>query len=102
MVYLAVLISKSVCADCTWKKSCQKLERFNGDVDKRNNPGHTKEIFEIIILTCSTKNCDRSSKIGDDKKKVSGMYYCVECGTMHHEQSSIGRSHKKILDNRIA
>ncbi len=50
---------KSVCIDCIWKNSCQKLERLNGSGDKRDNPGHAKEIFEIIIRKCSTKNCDR-------------------------------------------
>lgn len=70
--------------------------------DKRNNPGHTNDIFEVIILTCSTKNCDRSYKIGGDKTdKKEGMYYCTECGVMHHEWSRIGRSHKRILSNRI-
>lgn len=101
MISLTVLISKSVCMDCIWRKTCQKLERLNGGDDKRNNPGHTNDIFELIILTCSTKNYDRSYKTGDDNKKNSGMYYCTECGTMHHEWSSIGRSHKRVLRHRI-
>ncbi len=96
-------MTKSVCIDCIWKKSCQKLERFNGDDDKRNNPGHTKEIFEIIIYNCSAKNFDRSYRTGGEKEdKKVGMYYCTECGTMHHEWSGVGRSHRKILDNRIS
>jgi hypothetical protein len=66
---------KSACMDCIWKNSCQKLERFDCDDDKRNNPEHTKEIFEIIILRCSTKNCDRSYKTGGEKEdKKEGMY----------------------------
>ena len=95
-------MSKSVCMDCVWRKTCQKLERINGGGDKRKNPGRAKEIFEIIVYSCSTKNCDRTYKIGGDKsdKKV-GMYYCTECGAMHHEWSAIGRSHKRILENRI-
>lgn len=93
---------KSVCMDCIWKKSCQKLERINGIGDKRNNPGHTNDIFEVIVLTCSTKNCDRSYGTGDDKiDKKEGMYYCTECHIMHHEWSGIGRMHKKVLDNII-
>jgi hypothetical protein len=96
-------MSKSTCNDCVWKRSCQKLERLNGDEDKRNNPGRAKEIFEIIVLTCSTKNCDRSYKMGGDKAdKKGGMYYCTECRAMHHEWSGIGRSHKRILVNRIS
>ena len=88
--------------DCVWRKTCQKLERLNESDDKRNNPGHTNGMFEIIVLTCSTKNCDRSYKIGGDKsdRKV-GMYYCTECGSMHHESSSIGRSHRRIQEHRI-
>ena len=70
--------------------------------DTRNNPGHTNDIFEVIVLTCSTKNIDRSYKTGGDKAdQKNGMYYCTECGTMHHEWSSLGRSHRRILGNRI-
>lgn len=95
-------MTKSACVDCIWKKSCQKLERINGIGDKRNNPGYTNEVFEVIIHTCSTKNYDRSYKTGGDKAdKEIGMYYCAECRAMHHEWSSIGRSHRKILSNRI-
>lgn len=94
-------MTKSACVDCIWKKSCQKLERINGIGDKRTNPGHTNEVFEVIILTCSTKNYDRLYKTGGDKAdREKGMYYCTECGAMHHERSSIGRSHRRIL-NRI-
>lgn len=96
--------------DCVWKKSCQRLERINGS-DKKGNHNHKGDIFEVIIITCSIKNYDRSYKVGDggrDNKggdsidRKQGMYYCVECSGMHHEWSSIGRLHKKILDNRVS
>ena len=86
-------MSKSVCADCIWKKSCQKLERLNGDGDKRNNPGHTRDIFEVIVINCSTKNYDRSYKADG---KDSALYYCTECMSMHRNNSRIGMMHKKI------
>lgn len=70
--------------------------------DKRNNPGHTNDVFEVIIYTCSAKNCDRSYKIGGETDKKMGMYYCTECGIVHHEWSGIGRMHKKILDNGVS
>lgn len=95
-------MTKSTCIDCIWKKSCQKLERLNGNDDKRNNPGYAKEIFEIIILRCSTKDCDRSYKTGGEVNKKKGMYYCAECNIMHHEWSGLGRLHKRILGNRIS
>ena len=90
-------MAKSVCVDCVWRKTCQKLERLNGDDDKRNNPGHTKERFEIIVLTCSTKNCDRTYKTGkEDEKEDGSLYYCTKCEMMHHSNSRIGIVHKKI------
>lgn len=64
---MTVLIRKSLCMDCMWQKSCQKLERLNGDGDKRINPGHIKDMFEVIILKCSAKNCDRSYKTGGEQ-----------------------------------
>ena len=86
-------MAKSVCIDCTWKKSCKKLERINGIGDKRNNPGHTNDVFEVIILTCSTKNCDRSYRTG---KEDGSLYYCTKCDMMHHSNSRIGIVHKKV------
>lgn len=65
---MTVITTSSTCIDCIWKNSCQKLERLNCDGDKRNNPGHTKDMFEIIILICSAKNCDRSYKTGGEKE----------------------------------
>ena len=90
---MTVLMAKSVCRDCIWRKSCQKFERLNGSDDQRDNPGHAKEIFEIIVLTCSTKNCDRSYKTG---KEDGSLYYCTTCEMMHHSNSRIGIVHKKI------
>lgn len=80
--------------DCIWKDSCQRLERINIP-DKRDAPGHPKDIFEIIVVSCSLKNCDRS--YDGRKEKETGMYYCTECQQMHHEWSSIGKSHKRII-----
>lgn len=95
-------MTKSVCIDCIWKKSCQKLERINSIDDSRKSPVYINDVFEIIIYKCSTKNYDRSYKIGGDKEdKRHGMYYCTDCCAMHHERSSIGRSHKRILSDRI-
>lgn len=62
--------------------------------DSRDNPGHSNTKFEVIIVTCSMKNIDRSYRIGRDD---TGMYYCTECGQMHHEKSRIGKLHKKNL-----
>lgn len=124
---MSVILSKSVCADCIWKKSCQRLERINGsdnrgdghkdDNDDKDSHGHRGDIFDVVIIRCSIKNCDRSYKMGDsieyDKRRgernsgkndeggdntdrKQGMHYCVECSGMHHEWSSIGRLHKKV------
>lgn len=86
-------MTKSVCVDCIWKKSCQKLERINGIDDKRNNLGHTNDMFEVIILTCSTKNYDRSYRT---EKEDGSLYYCTKCDMMHHSNSRIGIVHKNI------
>ena len=91
---MTVLLTKSICIDCIWKKSCQKLERINGIGDKRNNPGYTNEVFEVIIHTCSTKNYDRSYKAGKEDRY---LYYCKECDMMHHSNSRIGIVHKKVM-----
>lgn len=97
---MVVLMAKSICIDCIWRNSCQKFERINGIGDNRNNPGHERDIFEVIILRCSVKNYDRSYKTGGDKE--TGMFFCTECNSMHHEWSSIGRSHKKIIESRVS
>lgn len=61
--------------------------------DSRNNPGHVNDVFEVIVVQCSIKNYDRSYKSRD---KDSTLYYCTECGTMHRNDSRIGKLHKKI------
>lgn len=61
--------------------------------DTRNNPGHTNDVFEVIILTCSTKNCDRSYMAG---KEDGSLYYCTKCDMMHHSNSRIGIVHKNV------
>lgn len=86
-----VLVRKSICQDCVWIESCQAFSRINHIDDKRNNPGHTNQKFEVIIITCSLKDIDRSYRMDTN----SGMYYCTECNQMHHEKSRIGKLHKK-------
>ena len=61
--------------------------------DGRNNPGHTNEVFEAVIVQCSMKDYDRSYSSGE---KDSTLYYCVECEKMHRNDSRIGKLHKKI------
>lgn len=89
---MTVIIEKSICSDCVWKDTCQRLERVN-NVDKRNNPGHTKDIFDVVILRCSLKNFDRSYK-DDEGNVINYLYYCTKCGMMHRSNSRIGISHK--------
>jgi hypothetical protein len=89
---MSVLIKKSICLDCIWKDSCQKLYKLHEMCDsKMVNPGKPVDIFDIIIITCSLKNYDRSYS------KSEGMYYCVDCSAMHHEQSRIGKLHKNAM-----
>lgn len=86
---------KSVCVDCIWRNSCQRLARIQGIGDHRNSR-HNVDVFEIIILTCSLKNYDRSYRTEDkDGKK---LYYCTECGQMHQELSRIGINHKAKME----
>lgn len=92
---MGILISKSVCSDCVWKHSCQKLKRISECDDQRDNPGHTRDIFDVIVVTCSTKNIDRSYR---GKREEEGkLYYCEECSSMHHGNSRVGRLHKKDM-----
>lgn len=101
---MPVVVSKSICNDCIWKNSCQKLAKINGMDDRRNNPGYTNDKFEVLILDCSLKNYDRS--YGNSKKKLNinknrenknkyVLYYCPECKIMHHSTSQIGRHHNR-------
>lgn len=94
MIYLTVLTKKSVCVDCIWIDSCQTFKKIDEIRDNRQNPGHPNDILEAVIINCSNKNYDRS--YGSEDKGEGSMYYCVECGSMHHGNSRIGRSHKKI------
>ena len=56
------------------------------------NPGRPVDIFDVIIITCSLKNFDRSYRCGNSNE---GMYYCIDCNAMHHEKSRIGKLHKR-------
>lgn len=91
---MSILIEKSVCIDCIWKVSCQKLHKLHEMCDsKRVNPGKPVDIFDVVVTTCSLKDFDRSYNNG---KRV-GMYYCKDCNAMHHENSRIGKLHKKDM-----
>ena len=94
---MTVIIQKSICRDCLWKETCGSLKKIDDMRDRRNNPGHINDVFEVIVAQCSTKNCDRSYKSGD---KDSTLYYCMECSTMHRNDSRIGKLHKKYLNFR--
>lgn len=86
---------KSVCIDCAWKDSCQKLKKLHEMCDTRIvNPDRPVDIFDVIIVTCSLKNFDRSYRCGSS---TEGMYYCIDCNAMHHEKSRIGKLHKKAM-----
>lgn len=89
---MTVLVKKSVCVDCIWINSCNSFRKIDDMCDRRDNPGHTNTVFEVIIHQCSTKNCDRSYKTDEDNK---GLYYCAECNSMHRENSRIGKLHRK-------
>lgn len=67
--------------------------------DSRNNPGHTNDVFEVVVVQCSMKNCDRSYK-GDGTENRK-LYYCTECESMHHSNSRIGKFHKKYQDEKM-
>ncbi len=89
---MSILIARSVCVDCIWKDSCQKLHKLHEMCDsKRVYPGKPVDVFDVIITTCSLKDFDRSYK----SDKLVGMYYCPDCCSMHHESSRIGKLHKK-------
>lgn len=90
---MTVAIEKSICVDCVWRGTCQKLERIN-TTDKRENPGHTKDVFEIIVLRCSMRNYDRSYKNNDGIRSYY-LYYCLECDMYHRSNSRVGILHKK-------
>ncbi len=82
----------------------------NGEI---NGIGKNIDIFDVVITKCSLKNLDRSYKttikmkttINMNKNEMKngdiynhcsgGMYYCTECLSMHHENSRIGKLHKK-------
>lgn len=87
-----ILVNKSICVDCVWKYSCQKLHKLHEMCDsKRITPGKA-DIFDVVIINCSLKNFDRSYNINSD----GGMYYCTDCNAMHHENSRIGKLHKNV------
>jgi len=91
---MSILVEKSVCIDCVWKDSCQKLHKLHEMCDsKRVNPGKPVDVFDVIVTTCSLKDFDRSYNNGNSV----GMYYCQICCSMHHESSRIRKAHKKAM-----
>lgn len=113
---MSMIVENSVCINCNWKGSCQKVNKLremcsNGTSDS----GRPTDTFNVIVTRCSLKNLDRSydngknrggnkdkNRSGDkvdndnnDKYYGGGMYYCLECRAMHHENSRIGKLHKK-------
>lgn len=90
---MSLLISKSICIDCIWQDSCQKLHKLREMCNTRIvNTDRPVDVFDVIIITCSLKNFNRSYRSNND---MEGMYYCIDCKAMHHERSRIGKSHKK-------
>lgn len=90
---MTVLVRKSVCVDCIWKCSCSNIKKIDGIRDRRDNPGHINDIFKVVVIQCSMKNYDRSYKGQDIENRK--LYYCTECGSMHHSNSRIGIKHKE-------
>ena len=93
---MTVIIQKSICHDCIWKDSCGSLKKIDEMRDRRNNPGHINSLFEAIIVQCSMKDYDRSY----NGEKDSSLFYCLECGTMHRNDSRIGMMHKKKMEEQ--
>ena len=106
---MAILIGKSICIDCVWKDSCQKLYRLRDMCGPDNNSSERSskrpserpsekpserpvDIFDVIVKQCSLKNFDRSYRKDDS---MEGMYYCPDCHAMHHGNSKVGKLHKK-------
>ena len=65
-------------------------------VDNRNT-GRPRDTFDVIVAKCSLKNFHRSYN-GDNNRRNGGMYYCTECLSMHHENSRIGKLHKREIN----
>ncbi len=118
---MSMIVENSVCVDCNWKNSCQKVSKLREMCNtKVNDTGRPTDTFNVVVTRCSLKNLDRSIDNGknrggknknrggddrnmggeedndsNDKYYSGGMYYCLECQAMHHENSRIGKLHKK-------
>lgn len=116
---MSMIVENSVCFNCEWKNSCQKINKLREMCSSEVNiTGRPIDIFNVIITKCSLKNYDRSydsgknrggnrnkSRSGDKVNNENngelysgGMYYCLECKSMHHENSRIGKLHKKEIE----
>lgn len=93
-----MIIEKSVCNDCIWTDSCQKLHKLREMCGVRNsNDERQQDIFDVIVVKCSLKNFDRSYN-GNKNRRSGGMYYCTECMSMHHVNSRIGKLHNRDIN----
>ncbi len=114
---MSMIVENSVCVNCDWKGSCQKVSKLREMCSAEvNDTGRPTDTFNVVVTRCSLKNLDRSydngkNRSGDNKNKIGdednnnndgkdkyyggGMYYCLECRSMHHENSRIGKLHKK-------
>lgn len=113
---MSVLIEKSICVDCVCKDTCQRLKRLNPGSTIRDDllrefktdslsckliegrGGRPKEIFELIIATCSMKKQCIERKKFRLHEVTNPLKYCRLCQTMHPENSKIGLLHKVYLD----
>lgn len=109
---MSVIIEKSVCVDCIGKDTCQRLKRLNPQSTIRDDlissfktdtlsckhlesrGGRPKEIFELIIATCSMKKQCIERKRFNLHNVTNLLRYCKLCQTMHRETSKIGIAHK--------
>lgn len=125
---MTVIIEKSICVDCDGRNTCQRLKRLSpgltirdemiqkyehGDIKKdellykliSTRSGRPKDIFEVIIVTCSMKNQysfrKKNSVLTEKQKEENVLYYCNLCKSMHRLNSTMGRAHKPISDKML-
>lgn len=111
---MTVIIEKSICVDCDGRNTCQRLKRLNPGISIRDELiqkyesgneflcklvksriGRPKEVFEVIIVTCSMKEQQNKRKKFTVRDAVSPLYYCNLCQMMHRDNSELGIAHKR-------
>ena len=89
---MSMIVENSVCVNCDWKGSCQKINKLREMCsDGVSDSGRPKDTFNVVVTRCSLKNLDRSYDNGKnrggnrDKNRSRNFHSCSGYFRIHFQ-----------------